>query len=123
MTNNGITALERFTGLVLVLIGLAFFALLIFLKRTGELNGDLKVCAFMVGISAVLIYVGLRFLARDASVSKEERAIKAPKLGVFTSALEIGAMAGCLLMLGRGLSILSGHPWPSDSALEGLLVG
>jgi hypothetical protein len=55
----------RIVGVFLVVVGLAFFALLAFVLMSGDLvlsKVGLRVAFFFVGVGALLIWVGSRFL-------------------------------------------------------------
>lgn len=65
---------ERVVGGFLLLVGLGFFALLAFVLISGDLRlsdkGGPKLAFFFVGTGAVLMWVGSRFLERDADEEK-----------------------------------------------------
>lgn len=58
----------RIVGVFLVVVGLAFFALLAFVLLSGDLTLSkvgLRVAFFFVGFGALLIWIGSRFLKAE----------------------------------------------------------
>lgn len=123
MRTNGTRVLEQLIGALLVLVGLAFFVLLAVLKHGGQLTGDLRVSGLMSGSGAVLIWTGYRFLTAN---SEQPKTARQKNFDLFPLKLrspgELIAAAGCVLMVCRIVSVLSGAPWPSGSLFEAALV-
>jgi hypothetical protein len=123
MTYSTARRLEKLTGMLLVLVGFGFLALFAYLKLTGQLSGDLKVSAFMLAVGVTLVWIGYRFLRSNADESNTSRSNSAVvNLAGLRLTAEILAAIGSIVMLVRGICVMSGISWPPEPALYILLV-
>lgn len=123
MTDSNTRLLSVLTGIFLVLVALAFIVLLAVLRYEGQLAGDVRISAFLLGCAAILFWTGYTFLVADPEELRPDRANNLDQfLLTLRPAAELIAASGCLLMLCRTVCTLAGVLWPSGPVFVALLI-
>lgn len=108
----------KILGILLSLVGLAFFALLARLKLGGELAGDLKVSLFLFGMGVLLLWIGCTSLFGSTRSSIiPDRGLS--KLWVPAA---LAAAISCLLAMAHAIEIGLGARWLPDGLVWALLT-
>lgn len=113
MKDQSICWLERITGVLLILVGLAFALLFAFVQLKGLAPWDLKTSAFMLGTSVVLLWVGGRFIKSTPEIG-ENHVDDEPGLPgiIFRRPAELAAALGTLVLLWRIVTTFGNFSWP-----------
>ena len=123
MKSGSSRVFERFVAASLILVGLAFFSLLAFLRVRGALAGDLKVSAFLLCTGALLMCVGCTWLLSTpqplTSVHDHAREPGQSLLGLRRPVEWITA-AGLVFTAVHAAAILCGRNWVPTIALWAL---
>jgi hypothetical protein len=120
---------SRLIGLLLGAIGLGFIGLFLFLRIHGELSGDFKISAVMVGCGVGLIWISLSWLMSKqvpTSIEPNDKFERNEYVAIHWLKLrrpgEIIAGVGCAAMLSHAIAI-STHTGGLPNWLLGIVIG
>jgi len=125
MASCGSRLANTIVGTCLLVVGLAFLVLLGVLRYGGQLAGDVKVSAFMLGVAGVLMWCGCGFLrtCHDGHISEGRAGVGASVLLGLRISAEVAAALGCMSMLAHVAFMVIGCSWPPRPVFISLLVG